>query len=304
MVLPARTAMAAGAASGRSGIPLPRQGQPAQLMKGTSDGFVRPSSLYLRVDSVQHLPSHHRRGNVVLRDGAGNPCAYGGRTLRRYWVRVPDVGSFELSADGREVRASVLSSTPHDRMLHGYYGTALPLFAQAALGFEVLHASAVLLDGVAVAFSARTGVGKSTIASAFKKHGFALWADDAVAFATADHESPTSVFLPFMREGQTAVPARDDAPLGAVCLLERFENEQSFGGAEILRASPADSLARLLSHAYRFADQATERRRQMVRTYVDVVARIPVLLVRFASDRDRSAELVGEIESAVKEAGS
>ncbi len=273
-------------------------------MKGIGGPFVRPSSLRLRVESVRDLPPHHNIGNVVLRDGAGIACAYGGAASRRYWVRVPDVGSFELSEHCGDVRATVFSSASRDRVLNGYYGTALPLIAQAALGFEVLHASAILLDGTAIVFSAWTGVGKSTIAAAFNERGFALWADDAVALASVDREAPVSVFLPFVRDGRTVSSAapRDEAPLGAICLLERFEDKQSFGAVEILRAAPSDSVVALLSQAYRFAPQAAERRRQMIQTYLDVAARIPVLRVRFTPDRDRFTELVAEVQSAVIEA--
>jgi hypothetical protein len=189
-------------------------------------------------------------------------------------------------------------------VLDGYYGTALPLLAQAVLGFEVLHASAVLLDGLAVAFSAWTGVGKSTIASAFNEQGFALWADDAVAIAARKHEVPVSVFLPFMRDAGNAVTAgpTEDVRLGAICLLQRVEKQQAFGGAAIQRVSPANSVATLLSNAYRFAPVAAQRRRKMANTYLDVAARTPVFLVRFATDRHRLSNLVAEIESAVRKA--
>lgn len=41
-----------------------------------------------------------------------------------------------------------------------------------------LHASAVTFDGIAVAFAGSSGIGKSTIASAFALHGYPLLADD------------------------------------------------------------------------------------------------------------------------------
>jgi hypothetical protein len=289
--------MGAEAASGPSGTSLPRKGQqPRDWIRG--DGVLRANLLHLRVAFVDRLHSDQRVGRVVLRDGAGEPCAYGGKVSGRYWVCVPNVGSFELSGGDNEVRGSVYRDTPPELVLDGYYGTALPLFAQAVLGYEVMHASAILVDGGAVAFCAETGVGKSTIASALSRRGFPLWADDAVAVVGGG--SPASVFLPFMTEGQTisAVDGWSEVPLTAVCLLERASRRA------ILRPSPSDAVTALLSHAYRFAPQPAERRRKMAQTYLDVVAEVPILLVRFPLNRDQLPALLARIESAVRDAVS
>jgi hypothetical protein len=211
-------------------------------------------------------------------------------------VRVPKVGDFELSAGSDQVRASVSSRISTDLLLDGYYGTALPLFAQAVLGYEALHASAVVVDGGAVAFCAETGVGKSTIASALCERGYQPWADDAVAVAGG--ASPMSVFLPFMTEGKTisAVDGWNEVPLAAVCLLERASR------LSILRPSPSDAVTALLSHAYRFAPQSPDRRRKMAQTYLDVAAGVPILLVRFPPNRYELPRLLARIESAVRQA--
>jgi hypothetical protein len=290
--------MGARAASGRSGISLPWQGRPAQPGKLIWGDNVGHASLDLRVAFVEHPASGRRIGRVVLRDGAGEPCAYGGKVSGRYWVYVPKVGSFEFSAGDSEVRGSVYPDTSRELVLDGYYGTALPLFAQGVLGYEVLHASAVVVDGGAVAFCAETGIGKSTIGSALSSRGFPRWADDAVAVVGG--RSPVSVFLPFMIEGQTisAVDGWSEVPLAAVCLLERASRPA------ILRPSPSDAVAALFSHAYRFAPQPAERRRQMAQTYLDVVAEVPILLVRFPPNRDQLPTLLARIESAVRDAVS
>jgi hypothetical protein len=246
--------------------------------------------------TVDGLPPEQGGGDVVLRDGAGQPCAYGGSVSGRYWVRIPDLGAFELSPGSSDVRASVSPESTREVVLDAYYGTALPLLAQAVLGYEVLHASAVLVDGGAVAFTARTGVGKSTIATALSRRGFPLWGDDAVAVLGG--ESPVSVFLPFMTEGQTisAVDGSGEVPLAAVCLLEHARRPA------ILRPSTSDAVTALLSNAYRFAFQRLERRRKMAQTYLDVAARVPILLVRFPPDREQLPALLARIESTLQNA--
>ena len=259
---------------------------------------MRPASLRLKVATVDPLPTNERVAHVVLRDGTGAPCAYGGVDSETSWVRVPNVGYFELSAGSDQVRASVSSRASSELVLDGYHGTALPLFAQAVLGYEVLHASGVVVGGGAVAFCAETGVGKSTIASALSSRGFPLWADDAVSVVGGG--SPVSVFLPFMTEGETisAVDGWSEVPLTAVCLLERASQPA------ILRPSPSHAVTALLSHAYRFAPQAPERRRKMAQTYLDVAAEVPILLVRFPPNRDQLPPLLARIESAVRDAVS
>jgi hypothetical protein len=54
-------------------------------------------------------------------------------------------------------------------------------FAAVVRGIEVLHASAVVLDGEAVALAGRSGSGKTSLALALHRRGAALLADDVLA---------------------------------------------------------------------------------------------------------------------------
>jgi hypothetical protein len=297
--------MAAGAASARSsGIFLPRKVQRAELGSSTRSDGVRPGSLRLEIADVDPLASDDRVGRVVLRDDAGAPRAYGGTEAGRFWIRVPEVGYFELGTGADEVRASVPSRVSQELVLDGYHGIALPLLTQAVLGYEVLHASAVLVEGCAVAFCAKTGVGKSTIASSLSRRGFSLWADDAVGFVSETGQLPGSVFLPFTVGGRSISPpgGRDQVPFAAVCLLQRLARDEGDGPIAISRPSASDAVAALIAHGYRFAPQPQARRRRMVQRYLDVAARVPVLVVRFAPERNHFPELLDRIESAFMEA--
>lgn len=53
-------------------------------------------------------------------------------------------------------------------------------------GHLVLHASSVAIDGSAVAFAARSGGGKSTVAAAISARGYPLLADDITAVRSTD----------------------------------------------------------------------------------------------------------------------
>jgi hypothetical protein len=289
--------MAGWAASGRRTNSLPWQGEAVEQTRGPGVDRVHPGSVRLRFASDDLEPGV--RGGVVLRDGAGQPCAFGGEESGRYWVRIPDVGTYELSPNGADVFASASADTPRRRLVEGYYGTALPLFAQAVLGYEVLHASAVLVDGAAVAFCAWTGVGKSTIGSGLSERGFDLWADDALALATGDQDEwpLVSAFLPYTRGGAVVSHPGDvdRVPLRAVFLLERVERD--FEGGLIEQRPPADTVAALLSHGYRFASQSSDRRRRMVETYLAVAARAQILSLYVKHDLAELPQLLDRIES-------
>ncbi|MGC4081799.1 MAG: hypothetical protein QM736_06755 [Vicinamibacterales bacterium] len=66
-----------------------------------------------------------------------------------------------------------------------YRRSVLPMALQM-LGAEALHASAVATTRGIVCFSARSGIGKSTIAFGLRQRGFPQWADDGVVFRAGE----------------------------------------------------------------------------------------------------------------------
>ena len=106
----------------------------------------------------------------------------------RSYVRGWEMGEVLVSADGLEIvcRADVGSSP---ESFHVYLlGQALS-FALLKLGFEPLHATAVVIDGMAVALLGESGSGKSTLAASFVTAGFPLLTDDVLML----HDSGNSV---------------------------------------------------------------------------------------------------------------
>jgi len=88
-------------------------------------------------------------------------------------------GVFEclISPDGSRVEGRVLEDVPPES-IHSYVLGQLLSFALLKRGIEVLHGTAVVVDGEAVAFLGDSGFGKSTLGAAFLRTGYQLLTDD------------------------------------------------------------------------------------------------------------------------------
>jgi hypothetical protein len=96
-----------------------------------------------------------------------------------YRIWGPSYGTHVLTADGRQLRGAPGEGGPASwqRLL---IAQALP-FAAVLQGLEVLHASAVAIDGDAIAFAGLSGSGKTSLALDLCRHGAEFLADDVLA---------------------------------------------------------------------------------------------------------------------------
>jgi hypothetical protein len=266
-----------------------------------------------RLGRQQHESARH----ALAYDRGGLPSAFGWRNDDGLCVEVPDVATFQLPNGGAVLTAFPAESAGQEAVLDAYYGAALPLAVQASRGLEVLHASAVFVaehDRVAV-FCGISESGKSTLAYGLAARGHVHWSDDALAFRMDPTQGATAVGLPFtvnLRKRSAelfgASPDRvavveesqwKSAPLGAVFVLEPGDAEQSGEPVLIDRLSPADALHALLPNAYRFRPQTDERRRETMRSYLELVASVPIFGVRFPRGLARLPVLLDELEQRV-----
>jgi hypothetical protein len=93
----------------------------------------------------------------------------------------PRYGRHLVSNDGSEVRSALprIAAWRWERLL---FAQVLPL-AAALRGRELFHASAVAIDGGALAFVGLSGAGKSSIAAHLVARGAALVTDDVLALS-------------------------------------------------------------------------------------------------------------------------
>ena len=93
------------------------------------------------------------------------------------YLRWDDLFEFLVDTDGRRIWCGWLGATSLESLQVYLLGRALS-FALIKQGLEPLHATAVVIDGQAVAFLGHSGFGKSSLAAAFLAAGHRLLTDD------------------------------------------------------------------------------------------------------------------------------
>ena len=101
---------------------------------------------------------------------------------------VPNVARFLLRA-GREITVACDDGVPEADVAIFVSGTVFGILLHQR-GQFVLHASAVRVGDAAVLFCGNSGAGKSTMAAALGKHGYAMLADDLCAVQSGDGRGP------------------------------------------------------------------------------------------------------------------
>jgi len=102
-----------------------------------------------------------------------------------FWFRYADGTEFVLDREATSIRAWWAEASTLEDTATYLLGPLLG-FALRLRGVLALHASAVLIDGRAVALIGPSGAGKSTTAAAFAAAGVAVLSDDVVAVRVID----------------------------------------------------------------------------------------------------------------------
>ena len=98
---------------------------------------------------------------------------------------VGDVGRFSISSDGSDVCCKPAAGASKDDFQNVVVGTVLNLALQSS-GLPLLHAGAVIDAGRAVAISARSGFGKSTLIAHLARRGHPVLSDDTLPVLSFD----------------------------------------------------------------------------------------------------------------------
>lgn len=130
-----------------------------------------------------------------------------------YLLRFPALADFEVSSDGSTVTCFPAPETPPGTSQHLYLNQVLPL-VQSRQGRLVFHASAIEIDGMAIAFVATSGRGKSTLAASFALAGHRFLTDDGLVLQPAESGYQVMPSHPSIRlwEDSEAALMAPDAP--------------------------------------------------------------------------------------------
>jgi len=102
-----------------------------------------------------------------------------GRETEGYVFRFRKFADFHWSPRQRVLTCHIRSATQMTTVRHLLLDQVLPAISSGEHG-SGLHASAVVVDGGAVAFAGETGLGKSTLAASFAAGGFPALTDDCL----------------------------------------------------------------------------------------------------------------------------
>jgi hypothetical protein len=97
-----------------------------------------------------------------------------------YLARFPDLCEFRIRPREMRIECMPVPGTPSSTIVHLLLDHAIPRFLSLQAGYLVLHASAVLMEGHAVAILGQSGQGKSTLATYLASNGSSLLTDDCL----------------------------------------------------------------------------------------------------------------------------
>jgi hypothetical protein len=121
-------------------------------------------------------------GEVVLeqRTDNGNLWLALLKSGEDYLAWFPDLCIFRIRPREMRIECTPIPGTPSSTIVHLLLDHAIPRFLSLQTGYLVLHASAVLMDGHAVAILGQSGQGKSTLATYLASNGSSLLTDDCL----------------------------------------------------------------------------------------------------------------------------
>jgi hypothetical protein len=242
------------------------------------------------------------------------------RESDEYVVRFPDRADFTISLDRQTVTCTPAPGVADDVIEVLYFNQIVPL-VMGCNGDLVLHASAVVIDGTAIAFLGPTRRGKSTLAAAFAKAGYPFLTDDGLILDQDDEDylvRPRAPALRLCSDSEAAIlqtaglrpdsedfkgriMAGDEIPfhdqpvrLTAIYLLPEPQRRDR---TEMLPLSQPAALSELLKHSFILDVQDRQRVKNLFYRLASVVERIDCFTLDYPR---RYPELPGVLDSIIK----
>jgi hypothetical protein len=200
----------------------------ADLMKGDS-----PPDAAIRYGEVANSPAFKSlpgNSQVFARPGCRIVAAPG--TMCISWEKV---GTF-LVDGGTEIIVEPEANVPSEDLEPFLTGPVLSVLLHQR-GLFVLHASAVVIDGAAVAFLGAKGDGKSTLAAHLQVRGHRLIGDDIVPVDLRDNRAAIVSGFPRIKLYNDSITAVGHEPSNFP-FIHRFVEKRSFQYAGTFSTDP------------------------------------------------------------------
>jgi hypothetical protein len=220
---------------------------------------------------------------------------------------------FIVMPDARRIHARKLNDT-HDEALLAYLLVDALSFSMVRLGWEPLHATAVVTGNGAAAFLGESGDGKSTLAALFVHGGFKLLTDDMLILTAGDeaflaqpgppriklyraiatrifgasyqgvpmNAATEKLIIPLDNEQTVSEPC----PLKTLYLIHREPDSEAPRQPVIRRLSPADALPRILGGMAGHCPSGPDRLRRQFDFVTRLVARVPIKTLSYRRQQD------------------
>ena len=238
------------------------------------------------------------------------------------FLRWPGLFEFLVSPDGGTVGCRALEGSSPESFQTYLLGQVLS-FALTKQGHEPLHATAVVIDGAAVAFLGASGQGKSTLAAACLRSGFQALTDDLLVMRNIGgvlrgFPGPPRIKLfpevaeRFLPAEASLAPMNPDTPKSIIALppvsahgapasIHAFFVLDGFGegGVEITTFSGAAGCMELLGATFNRRVLGPARLRRQFAAVKEWSERIPVKRLRYAWGIDAIDHVVQAIVADV-----
>ena len=238
-----------------------------------------------------------------------------------YVLRFPEMADFDVSADGAAVVCHPVPGVPDATIRHLHLNQVLPL-ALSKQGKLVFHASAVEVDGSAIAFAGVSGRGKSTLAASFAIAGHRFLTDDGLVVEPAEHGHvalPSHPSIRLWEDSEAALIAPGTATAPAVHYTPKvrflagdrlrfcgeprplrrvyFLGGGSASDISIRKLSGAEAMIEWVRHSFLLDIEEKPR----LASHFDQVAKLANEPIHYALDFPRSYDELARVRAAIVE---
>ncbi len=225
------------------------------------------------------------------------------------YVRWNALGEFLVSTDGRRITCRRFDGVSEESFQVYLLGQAIS-FALVKSGLEPLHATCVVIDGIAIALLGDSGYGKSSLAACFLEAGHRLLTDDLLVAQEVSggfqiHPGPPRIKLfpemaqRFLGESVSGVPMISDtrklvmlleprhvcphaAPLAAIYAIAAPDDAAQEQGVRIESVPSREAFVLLMNNIFNYVIVDSKRLQRQFKLTARLAAVAPVKKLSYA----------------------